>query len=146
MKTRWIGALLSLPIAVLGSEAAYRIAQTSAQSYPSGNCLVLALGAPSRADGTTSALQCFRVEAAAWQGAAFLRDRLQFERNARANGRLCGQRPPISSSHPHLELDEHFESIEEASAMVCQQATAALRRRLMSLLQIALKEPLLHLT
>ena len=64
MKTRWIGALLILPIAVMGSEAAYRIAQPSAQSYPSGNCLVLALGAPSRADGTASALQRFRVEAA----------------------------------------------------------------------------------
>ena len=57
---------------------------------------------------------------------------------------------PISSSHqprryrlvdqhghPHLELDEHFESIGEASALVCQQATAALRRRSMSLLQIS---------
>ena len=39
--------------------------------------------------------------------------------------------------HPHLELHEHFESIEEASALVCQQASAALRRRSMSLLQIA---------
>ncbi len=64
MKNRWIGALLTLPIAVLASEAAYRIAEPSAQSYPSGNCLVLALGAPSRADGTASALQRFRVEAA----------------------------------------------------------------------------------
>jgi len=214
MKNRWIGALLTLPIAVLASEAAYRIAEPSAQFYPSGNCLVLALGAPSRADGTASALQRFRVEAAvdtlrqrrcrglllsggavrnerieavtmaayaqtlgvpadqlvieptarntwqnvgclhsrllkvervfvvsdslhaqravryacrqdgrlcgrvlnagvvppidqlwwslpaaAWQGAAFLRDRLQFERNAGANGPLCGQRPPMSSSH-----------------------------------------------
>ena len=64
MKIPWIGALLTLPIAVLGSEAAYRIAQPAAQTYPSGNCLVLALGAPSRADGTASALQRFRVEAA----------------------------------------------------------------------------------
>jgi pimeloyl-ACP methyl ester carboxylesterase len=39
------------------------------------------------------------LPAAAWQGAAFLRDRLQFERNASANGPLCGQRPPMSSSH-----------------------------------------------
>jgi hypothetical protein len=39
--------------------------------------------------------------------------------------------------HPHLELDEYFESIGEASALVCQQATAALRRRSMSLLQIS---------
>jgi len=64
MKTGWIKALLTLLIAVQGSEAAYRIAQPSAQSYPSENCLVLALGAPSRADGTASALQRFRVEAA----------------------------------------------------------------------------------
>jgi vancomycin permeability regulator SanA len=166
MKTRWIGALLTLTIAVLGSEAAYRIAQPSAQSYPSGNCLVLALGAPSHADGSASALQRFRVEAAVdtlrqrrcrglllsggavrnerieavtmanlaqtlgmpadqlvieptarntWQNvgclhsrllkaervfvvSAFLRDRLQFERNAGANGPLCGQRPSMSSS------------------------------------------------
>jgi uncharacterized SAM-binding protein YcdF (DUF218 family) len=213
MKTRWIGVLLTLPIAVLGSEAAYRIAQPAAQAYPSGNCLVLALGAPSHADGSASALQRFRVEAAVdtlrqrrcrglllsggavrnerieavtmanlaqtlgmpadqlvieptarntWQnvgclhsrllkaervfvvsdslhaqravryacrqdgrlcgrvlnagvvppidqlwwslpaaalhGAVFLRDRLQFERNAGANGPLCGQRPPMSSS------------------------------------------------
>ncbi len=33
------------------------------------------------------------LPAAAWQGAAFLRDRLQFERNARANGPPCGHRP-----------------------------------------------------
>ncbi len=214
MKTRWIGALLTLPIAVLGSEAAYRIAQPSAQAYPSGNCLVLALGAPSRADGTASALQRFRVEAAvdtlrqrrcrgllltggavrnerveavtmanlaqtlgvradqlvieptarntwqnvgclhsrllkvervfvvsdslhaqravryacrqdarlcgrvvnagvvppidqlwwslpaaAWQGAVLLRDQLLFEPHAGENGSLCGQRPPMSSSH-----------------------------------------------
>jgi vancomycin permeability regulator SanA len=199
MKNRWIGALLTLPIAVLASEAAYRIAEPSAQFYPSGNCLVLALGAPSRADGTASALQRFRVEAAvdilrqrrcrglllsggavrneriealtmaayaqtlgvpadqlvieptarntwqnvgclhsrllkvervfvvsdslhaqravnagvvppidqlwwslpaaAWQGAVFLRDRLLFERHAGENGPLCGQRPPMSSSH-----------------------------------------------
>jgi uncharacterized SAM-binding protein YcdF (DUF218 family) len=214
MKIPWIGALLTLPIAVLGSEAAYRIAQPAAQTYPSGNCLVLALGAPSRADGTASALQRFRVEAAvdtlrqrrcrglllsggairnerieaetmanlaqtlgvpadelvieptarntwqnvgclhsrllkaervfvvsdslhaqravryacrqderlcgrvlnagvvppidqlwwslpaaAWQGATFLRDQVQFEHNAGANGPLCGQRPPMSSSH-----------------------------------------------
>jgi hypothetical protein len=64
MKNRWIGALLTLPIAVLGSEAAYRIAQPSTRPLPSGNCLVLALGAPSRPDGTASALQSFRVEAA----------------------------------------------------------------------------------
>jgi hypothetical protein len=64
MKNRRIAALLTLPIAVLASEAAYRIAEPSAQSYPSGTCLVLALGAPSRADGTASALQRFRVEAA----------------------------------------------------------------------------------
>jgi vancomycin permeability regulator SanA len=64
MKTRWIEALLTLPIAVLGSEAAYRIARPATQAYPSGNCLVLALGAPSRADGTASALQRFRVKAA----------------------------------------------------------------------------------
>jgi len=64
MKTRWIEALLTLPIAGLGSEAAYRIAQPAAQAYPSGNCLVLALGAPSHADGSASALQRFRVKAA----------------------------------------------------------------------------------
>lgn len=43
----------------------------------------------------------------------------------------------ISTANPHLELDEHFESIEGASALVCKQATAALRRRSMSLLQIS---------
>ena len=64
MKTRLIGALLTLPFAVVWSKAAYRIAQPSSQSNPSGNCLVLALGAPSRADGTASALQRFHVEAA----------------------------------------------------------------------------------
>lgn len=64
MKTRWIGALLILPLAVLGSEAAYRIAQPTAQPVTPGNCLVLALGAPSMADGTPSILQRFRVEAA----------------------------------------------------------------------------------
>jgi uncharacterized SAM-binding protein YcdF (DUF218 family) len=64
MKTRWIGALLTLPFAVLVSEAAYRIAQPSTRAIPSGNCLVLALGAPASADGTASALQRFRVEAA----------------------------------------------------------------------------------
>ena len=52
MKNRWIAALLTLSIVVVASEAAYRIAEPSAQSYPFGNCLVLALGAPSRADGT----------------------------------------------------------------------------------------------
>ena len=64
MKNRWIGALLTLPIAVLGSEAAYRIAQPSTRPLASENCLVLALGAPSRPDGTASTLQRFRVEAA----------------------------------------------------------------------------------
>jgi hypothetical protein len=64
MKNRWIGALLTLPVAVLGSEAAYRIAQPSTRAFPSGSCLVLALGAPSRPDGTASPLQRFRVEAA----------------------------------------------------------------------------------
>lgn len=68
MTAKWknlrIWALLTLPIAVLASEAAYRIAQPSAQSYPSGNCLVLALGAPSRADGSASDLQRFRVATA----------------------------------------------------------------------------------
>jgi len=64
MKDRWIGALLTLPVAVLASEAAYRIAQPSTRAFPSGNCLVLALGAPSRPDGTASSLQRFRVEAA----------------------------------------------------------------------------------
>jgi vancomycin permeability regulator SanA len=63
MKNRWIGALLTLPVAVLGSETAYRIAQPT-RAFPSGNCLVLALGAPSRPDGTASPLQRFRVEAA----------------------------------------------------------------------------------
>lgn len=64
MKKRWIWALLSLPLAVPGSEAAYRIAQPPTRAFPSGNCLVIALGAPSRPDGTASALQRFRVEAA----------------------------------------------------------------------------------
>jgi hypothetical protein len=39
------------------------------------------------------------LPAAAWQGAVFLRDRLLFERHAGENGLLCGQRPPMSSSH-----------------------------------------------
>jgi hypothetical protein len=60
MKTRWIGAVLTLPIAVLASEAAYRIAEPSAQSYPSGTCLVLALGAPSRADAVGCCSQAER--------------------------------------------------------------------------------------
>jgi hypothetical protein len=238
MKIPWIGALLTLPIAVLGSEAAYRIAQPAAQTYPSGNCLVLALGAPSRADGTASALQRFRVEAAvdtlrqrrcrglllsggairnerieavtmanlaqtlgvpadelvieptarntwqnvgclhsrllkaervfvvsdslhaqravryacrqderlcgrvlnagvvppidqlwwslpaaAWQGATFLRDQVQFEHNAGANGPLCGQRPPMSSSHQprrHRLVDHHSHPhLEKMSRSIC---------------------------
>jgi vancomycin permeability regulator SanA len=65
MKHRWIGALLTLPIGVMVSEAAYRIAQPSTLPLASGNCLVLALGAPSRPDGTASTLQRFRVKAAA---------------------------------------------------------------------------------
>ncbi|CAK6698960.1 hypothetical protein ICNINCKA_02544 [Synechococcus sp. CBW1107] len=64
MKNRWIGALLTLPIGVLVSEAAYRIAQPSSLPIASGNCLVLAPGAPSRPDGTASTVQRFRVEAA----------------------------------------------------------------------------------
>ena len=238
MKTRWIGVLLTLPIAVLGSEAAYRIAQPAAQAYPSGNCLVLALGAPSHADGSASALQRFRVEAAVdtlrqrrcrglllsggavrnerieavtmanlaqtlgmpadqlvieptarntwqnvgclhsrllkaervfvvsdslhaqravryacrqdgrlcgrvlnagvvppidqlwwslpaavWQGVVFLRDRLQFERNAGANGLLCGQRPPMTSSQQpsrHRLVDHHSHPhLEKMSRSIC---------------------------
>jgi uncharacterized SAM-binding protein YcdF (DUF218 family) len=64
MKNRWILGLLTLPIAVLGSEAAYRIAQPSTRPLASPNCLVLVLGAPSRPDGTASTIQRFRVEAA----------------------------------------------------------------------------------
>jgi uncharacterized SAM-binding protein YcdF (DUF218 family) len=63
-KNRLIWALPIPLLAVLASETAYRIAQPSMRSYPFGNCLVLALGAPSRVDGTASALQRFRVEAA----------------------------------------------------------------------------------
>jgi vancomycin permeability regulator SanA len=42
----------------------YRIAQPSTRPFPSGNCLVLVLGAPSWPDGTASTLQRFRVQAA----------------------------------------------------------------------------------
>ena len=215
MKNRWIGALLTLPIAVLASEAAYRIAEPSAQSYPSGNCLVLALGAPSRADGTASALQRFRVEAAVdtlrqrrcrglllsggavrnerieavtmanlaktlgvpadqlvieptarntWQNVGCLHSRLlKVERvfvvsdslhaqravryACRQDARLCGRGPPscgigccLSAMQEKMAPCAAAPADEQqppATALVSQQATAALRRRSMSLLQIS---------
>lgn len=59
-----LASLAVVSVAVLSTEAAYRCAAPADLAPEAGDCVVLVLGYPSRADGSPDPVQRFRVEAA----------------------------------------------------------------------------------